>query len=160
MTSNLGSDLFQTDSELSPTQIREHVMSTVAQHFRPEFVNRIDEAVVFHSLNADHIRSIAAIQIEYLSKRFQDQGFSLEVRDEALDLLSKAGFDPIYGARPLKRTIQQYLENPLAKKLLAGEFPPQSTILVDVEEGYFRFTSKTELDKSNESPSLENAKLD
>ena len=160
MTSNLGSDLFQTDSELSPTQIRERVMSTVAQHFRPEFVNRIDEAVVFHSLNANHIRSIAAIQIEYLIKRFQDQGFSLEVRDEALDLLSKAGFDSVFGARPLKRTIQQYLENPLAKKLLADEFPPQSTILVDVKEGYFRFTSKTELQKSNESPSLENAKLD
>lgn len=160
MTSNLGSDLFQTDSELSHTQIRERVMSAVAQHFRPEFVNRIDEAVVFHSLNADHIRSIASIQIEHLRKRFQVQGFSLEVRDEALDLLSKAGFDPVYGARPLKRTIQQYLENPLAKKLLAGELPPQSTILVDVEEGYFRFTSKTEIDKSNESPSLENAKLD
>lgn len=161
MTSNLGSDLFQTDVDQTPTQIRESVMSTVAQHFRPEFVNRIDEVVVFHSLNTEHIRSIAAIQVEYLRKRFQLQGFSLEVNDEALDLLSKAGFDPIYGARPLKRTIQQYLENPLAKKLLAGEFPPQSTILVDVQEGYFRFTCKTELvDRSTESPSLENTKLD
>lgn len=160
MTSNLGSDLFQVESDLLPIQIRERVMDVVTRHFRPEFVNRIDEAVVFHSLNFEHIRAIAEIQVEYLRTRFQRQGFSLEIHEEAFNLLSKAGFDPVYGARPLKRAIQQYLENPLAKKLLAGEFQPQSTVVVDVKDGYFRFESKAQLDKSSESPSLTNAKLD
>ena len=160
MTSNLGSDLFQTDTDLPYIQMKERVMEVVTRHFRPEFVNRIDEAVVFHSLSGEHIHSIAGFQIEYLRKRFQLQGFGLKIHDAALDLLSKAGFDPMYGARPLKRAIQQYLENPLAKKMLAGEFPPQSTIVVDVADGHFRFTSTAQLDSSKVSISPENAKLD
>ncbi len=157
MTSNLGSDLFDTTSDVSYVQMRERVMEIVTQHFRPEFVNRIDETVVFHSLNADHIRSIAAIQVEHLRMRFQDQGFELDINDAALDLLSKAGYDPIYGARPLKRAMQQYLENPLAKKILAGELPPQSTIAVDVVEGSFSFESIDQQESSIETKSLENA---
>ena len=160
MTSNLGSDLFQTDTELSYIQMKEQVMEVVTQNFRPEFVNRIDEAVVFHSLSSEHIRSIAEIQVEYLRTRFQHQGFGLTVHDSALDLLSKAGFDPMYGARPLKRAIQQYLENPLAKKLLAGEFPPQSTITVDVADGHFRFTGAVQPDSLKETISIENAKFE
>lgn len=160
MTSNLGSDLFDTTTDVSYVQMRERVMEIVSQHFRPEFVNRIDETVVFHSLNADHIRSIAAIQVEHLRTRFQDQGFDLDINDAALDLLSKAGYDPIYGARPLKRAIQQYLENPLAKKILAGELTPQSTITVDVAEGNFSFASKAPQDSSTEPKSFENANSD
>ncbi|MCY3540742.1 MAG: ATP-dependent chaperone ClpB [Gammaproteobacteria bacterium] len=160
MTSNLGSDLFDTTTDVSYVQMRERVMEIVTQHFRPEFVNRIDETVVFHSLNADHIRSIAAIQVDHLRTRFQDQGFDLDIYDAALDLLSKAGYDPIYGARPLKRAIQQYLENPLAKKILAGELPPQSTITVDVAEGNFSFVSNAPQESSTEPKSLENANSD
>lgn len=150
MTSNLGSDLFDTTMDVHYVQMRERVMEIVTQHFRPEFVNRIDETVVFHSLNADHIRSIAAIQVEHLRTRFQDQGFDLDINDVALDLLSKAGYDAIYGARPLKRAIQQYLENPLAKKILAGELPPQSTIAVEVDEGSFSFESVGQQENSTE----------
>lgn len=157
MTSNLGSDVFQDEGDYSPLQIRERVMDVVAQHFRPEFVNRIDETVVFHSLNAEHIRAIAAVQVEHLRSRFQSQGFDLEVQDTALDLLSKAGFDPVYGARSLKRAIQQYLENPLAKKILSGEFPPQSTIRVNVADGHFSFASSPQPDTSKENNSLKNA---
>ncbi|MXZ43515.1 MAG: AAA domain-containing protein, partial [Gammaproteobacteria bacterium] len=160
MTSNLGSDLFDVDGDFSPMQIRERVMDVVTKHFRPEFVNRIDETVVFHSLNADHIRSIAAIQVEQLRTRFQLQGYDLKIHDSALDLLSKAGFDPVYGARPLKRAIQQYLENPLAKNILAGEFPPQSTIAVDEAEGQFRFTCVAHQDTSKETKALENSKTE
>ncbi len=160
MTSNLGSELFDTTADVPYVQMRERVMEIVTQHFRPEFVNRIDETVVFHSLNAEHVRSIAAIQIEHLRTRFQLQGFDFEIHDAVLDLLSKAGFDPVYGARPLKRAIQQYLENPLAKKVLAGEFPPQSTITVDVAEGTFRFAGAVQQDSSTEPKSLENANLD
>ena len=141
MTSNLGSDLFEFTKDVSYVRMRERVIEVVTQHFRPEFVNRIDETVVFHSLSADHIRTIAAIQVEHLRTRFQDQGFDLNISDPALDLLSQAGFDPIYGARPLKRAIQQYLENPLAKKILSGELSPHSTISIDVAEGTFSFAS-------------------
>ena len=158
MTSNLGSDRFHADSDRSYVKMKERAMEAVTRHFRPEFVNRIDEVVVFHSLSAEHIRAIAAIQVESLRARFQHQGFGLEIHDYALDLLSKAGFDPVYGARPLKRAIQQYLENPLAKKLLAGEFQPQSTIIVDVVDGYFRFSSKAQLETTQESTSPQNTK--
>lgn len=148
MTSNLGSDLIQADADLPYLQMKERVLQVVTQHFRPEFINRIDEAVVFHPLNADHLRAIATIQVALLRARFQQQGFDLEIQESALDLLSKAGFDPAYGARPLKRAIQQYIENPLAKKLLGGEFQLQSTIVVAVEDGYFSFTSSATLETS------------
>ena len=158
MTSNLGSDRFHADSDRSYVKMKERAMEAVTRHFRPEFVNRIDEAVVFHSLSAEHIRAIAAIQVECLRVRFQHQGFGFEIHDCALDLLSTAGFDPVFGARPLKRAIQQYLENPLAKKLLAGEFQPQSTIIVDVADGYFRFSNKAQLETTQESTSPQNTK--
>jgi ATP-dependent Clp protease ATP-binding subunit ClpB len=107
------------------------VMAQVADHFRPEFVNRIDEVVVFHPLGREQIRAIADIQIGYLRRRLADRQMGLEVSAVALDKLGEAGFDPVYGARPLKRAIQQELENPLARRILAGEFAPGETVVVD-----------------------------
>lgn len=108
------------------------VMAQVADHFRPEFINRIDEVVVFHPLGREQIRAIAGIQIGYLRRRLADRQMGLEVSVAALDRLGEAGFDPVYGARPLKRAIQQELENPLARRILAGEFGPDDTVVVDV----------------------------
>ena len=121
-------------------KMKDAVMEIVAQHFRPEFINRVDETVVFHPLGKDQIRAIARIQIEYLRKRLADRDIGLEVSDAALDKLGRAGYDPIYGARPLKRAIQQQLENPLAQKILAGEFGPGDTIKVDARDIGFEFS--------------------
>jgi ATP-dependent Clp protease ATP-binding subunit ClpB len=107
-------------------------MEIVGEHFRPEFINRLDEVVVFHPLQQDHIRAIATIQIDYLRQRMAEHGLNLVVSDKALDRLGEAGFDPVYGARPLKRAIQQQLENPLAQEILAGNFMPDDTVKVDV----------------------------
>ena len=107
------------------------VMTQVADHFRPEFINRIDEVVVFHPLGREQIRSIADIQISYLRKRLAERQIGLDVTTAALDKLGEAGFDPVYGARPLKRAIQQELENPLARRILAGEFGPGDVVKVD-----------------------------
>jgi ATP-dependent Clp protease ATP-binding subunit ClpB len=109
------------------------VMETVAQYFRPEFINRIDEVVVFHSLDAAQIRAIAGLQIEQLRARLKDQNIDLLVSREALDKLGQAGFDPVYGARPLKRAVQTYLETPLARELLAGQFAAGDTVCVEVQ---------------------------
>ncbi|MCB1778360.1 MAG: AAA family ATPase, partial [Candidatus Competibacteraceae bacterium] len=132
MTSNLGSQMIQ---ELAAQEnyplMKSMVMAQVADHFRPEFVNRIDEAVVFHPLGREQIRAIADIQIGYLRQRLADRQMGLEVSAAALDKLGEAGFDPVYGARPLKRAIQQELENPLARHILAGEFVPGDKIRVD-----------------------------
>ena len=114
-------------------------MEIVGQHFRPEFINRVDETVVFHPLDREQIRTIANIQIEHLRKRLQEKDLSLEVSDAALDKLGEAGFDPVYGARPLKRAIQQQLENPLAQRLLKGEFMEGDVIRVDVNEDGITF---------------------
>ena len=108
-------------------------MEIVGQHFRPEFVNRLDEIVVFHPLQEDQIRAIADIQVGYLRKRLAGRDIGLEVSDAALDRLGEAGFDPVYGARPLKRAIQQQLENPLAQEILAGRFGPGDIIRVDAD---------------------------
>jgi ATP-dependent Clp protease ATP-binding subunit ClpB len=108
-------------------------MESVSQHFRPEFINRIDEVVVFHPLAKEQIRSIANIQIDYLRKRLKDRDMGLVVSEAALDKLGEAGFDPVYGARPLKRAIQQQLENSLAQDILAGKFMPGDVIEVDLE---------------------------
>ncbi len=140
MTSNLGSQAIQDMSgEQNYEKMKDKVMEIVGGHFRPEFINRIDETVVFHPLGQAQIRAIARIQIDSLQKRLADRDIGLEVTDAALDKLGKAGFDPVYGARPLKRAIQQQLENPLAQKLLAGEFGAGDTIAVEARDIGFEF---------------------
>ncbi|HET8555411.1 MAG TPA: AAA family ATPase, partial [Rhodanobacteraceae bacterium] len=146
MTSNLGSNLIQdmaesdgSDSEAQYTQMKAGVMGVVQNHFRPEFINRLDEIVVFRPLGKAQIRAIARIQLEGLEKRLAERQLTLKISDRALDLLANVGFDPVYGARPLKRAIQQQLENPLAQKLLAGEFVPGETISVDADGGHLSF---------------------
>ncbi|CDT45455.1 Chaperone protein clpB [Vibrio coralliirubri] len=129
MTSNLGSSRIQENfNTLDYQGIKNEVMEVVSKHFRPEFLNRVDESVVFHPLGQEHIQSIAAIQFEHLKKRMEDNGYELEVSDKALKLISQVGFDPVYGARPLKRAIQQSVENPLAKAILAGKINPDKKV--------------------------------
>ncbi|EGQ7759479.1 ATP-dependent chaperone ClpB [Vibrio vulnificus] len=129
MTSNLGSSRIQENFAMLDYQgIKEQVMEVVTKHFRPEFLNRVDETVVFHPLGQDHIKSIAAIQLNRLATRMEEHGYQLEVSDKALDLIAQVGFDPVYGARPLKRAIQQSIENPLAKSILAGSLLPDKKI--------------------------------
>jgi ATP-dependent Clp protease ATP-binding subunit ClpB len=132
MTSNLGSQIIQDlASENNYQAMKDAVMTIVGQHFRPEFINRLDECVVFHPLEKKQIRNIAAIQIQYLQKRLLDKELKLTISEKALDHLAEAGYDPVYGARPLKRTIQQLLENPLSKDILEGKFQAGDTIKVD-----------------------------
>jgi ATP-dependent Clp protease ATP-binding subunit ClpB len=139
MTSNLGSQNIQEisdrvgDSPEAYTQMRAAVMAAVQNHFRPEFINRLDDIVVFHPLGHAQIRAIAKIQTAYLSRRLMDRQITLEISDAALALLGEAGFDPVYGARPLKRAIQQQLENSLANKILSGEFGQGDTVMVDAQ---------------------------
>ncbi|MBU6508979.1 MAG: ATP-dependent chaperone ClpB [Gammaproteobacteria bacterium] len=141
MTSNLGSQVIQEMSgEENYAKMKDAVMEIVAQHFRPEFLNRIDESVVFHSLGKDQIRAIAHIQVEQLQKRLAERDIGLEVSDKALDRLGNAGYDPVYGARPLKRAIQVYLENPLAQKILSGEFAAGDVVKVDARDIGLEFT--------------------
>ncbi|MCU7803111.1 MAG: ATP-dependent chaperone ClpB [Candidatus Thiodiazotropha sp. (ex Lucinoma borealis)] len=138
MTSNLGSQVIQEyATEARYDEMKAAVMETVRQNFRPEFINRLDEIVVFHPLARDQIRAIAKIQIDYLHERLADHDMGLVITDAALDRLGEAGFDPVYGARPLKRAIRQQLENPLAQEILAGRFGAGDTIEVDesAEEG-------------------------
>ncbi|MDH5301588.1 MAG: ATP-dependent chaperone ClpB [Gammaproteobacteria bacterium] len=131
MTSNLGSQLIQDMSgEENYSAMKNAVMDVVGQHFRPEFINRVDDVVVFHPLGRAQIHSIANIQIAYLRKRLQDRDMDLSLTDQALDFLAEAGYDPVYGARPLKRAIQQNIENPLAQAILSGQFMPGDVIEV------------------------------
>lgn len=139
MTSNLGSARIQDLAESSYDEMKQAVMEVVQTHFRPEFINRVDEIVVFHPLGREQIRAIAGIQMSLLRRRLTERDMNLELSEAALDLLGQAGFDPVYGARPLKRAIQQQLENPLAQRILAGEFGPEDTIHVDVQEGQLVF---------------------
>jgi ATP-dependent Clp protease ATP-binding subunit ClpB len=140
MTSNLGSDLIQSMTRANEYEgIKEAVMTVVAQHFRPEFINRIDESVVFHPLSKDNIRSIARVQLTELEQRLAARDLHLTVTDKAMDILVERGFDPVYGARPLKRTIQQLLENPLASSILKGKFMPGETVKVDAKDGQLTF---------------------
>lgn len=132
MTSNLGSDLIQSMVGESHEAIRDAVMGIVGAHFRPEFINRIDEAVVFHALGREHIRGILDVQLSYLRARLEDMDYGFELSDAVAEKLCEAGYDPVYGARPLKRAIQVHLENPLAGALLKGQFSPGSTIHADV----------------------------
>ncbi|PWV61858.1 ATP-dependent chaperone ClpB [Plasticicumulans acidivorans] len=132
MTSNLGSETIQEMAgEDNYPAMKAAVMAILAGHFRPEFLNRVDEAVVFHPLGKEHIRRIAALQVDLLRRRLASRDIGLDVSDAALDQLGEAGFDPVYGARPLKRAVQQQLENPLAKRILAGEFAAGDTIVVE-----------------------------
>jgi ATP-dependent Clp protease ATP-binding subunit ClpB len=117
------------------------VMEVVGTHFRPEFINRVDESVVFHPLARDQIRGIAAIQLQLLEQRLAERELGLEISDAFMNRLVSAGFDPVYGARPLKRAIQQELENPLAQRILAGEFQPGQTIEVGIEGDQPLFSS-------------------
>ncbi|MCP3667933.1 MAG: ATP-dependent chaperone ClpB [Gammaproteobacteria bacterium] len=140
MTSNLGSNIIQEmATETQYDEMKSAVMEVVGTHFRPEFINRIDEIVVFHPLGREQIRAISEIQIDYLRKRLADRDLGLKVSDAALDRLGDAGFDPVYGARPLKRAIRQELENPLAQEILAGTFSAGETIEVDISGGGLRF---------------------
>jgi ATP-dependent Clp protease ATP-binding subunit ClpB len=143
MTSNIGSDIIQAfagDSEYQ--QMKVQVMNILGQHFKPEFINRVDESVVFHPLVAEQIKQIAKIQIQALADRLSCQELYLDINEEALSLISSTGFDPIFGARPLKRAIQQGVENPLAQKILGNEFSKGSTIDVSVVEGELVFLCK------------------
>ena len=133
MTSNLGSDLIQGNQELDYAGMKEVVMSVVSQHFRPEFINRIDETVVFHPLAKENIKAIAQIQLERLTKRLAEHGYQVSFTEAALDFISEVGYDPIYGARPLKRAIQQEIENPLSQEILSGKLLPGKPVTVDFE---------------------------
>ncbi|NRP57321.1 MULTISPECIES: ATP-dependent chaperone ClpB [unclassified Marinobacterium] len=140
MTSNLGSDLiagYSDDQDYE--QMKGAVMEVVGTHFRPEVINRIDEVVVFHSLRKEQVAGIATIQLERLRKRLAEHELGLTLTSTAMDKLVEVGFEPIYGARPLKRAIQQWIENPLAQRLLAGDFMPGAEIAVDVADGEFTF---------------------
>jgi len=143
MTSNLGSHQIQEmsgdDSPQAYMQMKAAVMGVVQAHFRPEFINRLDDIVVFHPLDKQQIRQIARIQLNGLEKRLAERGLKLVLSDDALNLLGNVGFDPVYGARPLKRAIQQQLENPLASKILAGEFTSGDTVHVEAQGGQLVF---------------------
>jgi ATP-dependent Clp protease ATP-binding subunit ClpB len=142
MTSNLGSQMIQSMAGSDYQVVKLAVMGEVKAQFRPEFVNRIDEIVVFHALGEDNIKAIARIQLGILEKRLAKMDFGLEVSDAALGELAKVGFDPVYGARPLKRAIQSEIENPLAKAILEGRFAPKDTIAVDWRGGRMVFEKK------------------
>jgi len=145
MTSNLGSNLIQEMARTNDYEaMKTAVMEVVGQHFRPEFINRIDETVVFHPLGREQIRKIADIQLQYLRDRLAERDLKIRFTDAALDELAEVGFDPVYGARPLKRAIQHEIENPLAQKILAGEFLPGDTIVVDWQDGKMVFSREVE----------------
>ena len=143
MTSNLGSDVIQQlAGEKQYTLMKAQVMERVQAHFRPEFINRIDDIVVFHPLGAEQIRAIVDIQLASLKRRLAERDMTLELAPESRDLIGEAGFDPVYGARPLKRAIQQQIENPLAQGILQGAFAPGDRILVAVEDGVLKFEKR------------------
>ena len=139
MTSNLGSDLIQAFEGDNYAEMKTAVMEVVGAHFRPEFINRIDESVVFHSLKREQIENIARIQVERIQQRLAEKDYHLEFLDGALAFIANVGYDPIYGARPLKRALQQYLENPLAEDILSGRFMPGTTIQVKKVDGKLEF---------------------
>ena len=139
MTSNLGSQMIQQMSGQDYQVVKLAVMGEVKSNFRPEFVNRIDEIVVFHALDEANIASIARVQLKELERRVRAMEMDIEVSDSAVAELAKAGFDPVYGARPLKRAIQQQIENPLSKSILEGKFGPTDMIRVDAKAGVFSF---------------------
>ena len=143
MTSNLGSHIIQEKAgEENYEDMKSAVMEVVGTHFRPEFINRVDEVVVFHPLAENQIQGIARIQIANLAQRLKNQDMQLEIAEDAMQLLAEVGYDPVYGARPLKRAIQRLIENPLAQKLLKGEFMPGDTIVATVQDNAVVFARK------------------
>jgi ATP-dependent Clp protease ATP-binding subunit ClpB len=143
MTSNLGSQKIQAMEESDPALVKLAVMAEVRSHFRPEFINRVDEIVVFHALDEKNIGAIAKIQLRVLEQRLARMEMGLEISDSALQKIAEAGFDPVYGARPLKRAIQQQIENPLSKEILQGRFGPKDTIVVTEVNGNLVFEKKS-----------------
>jgi ATP-dependent Clp protease ATP-binding subunit ClpB len=144
MTSNLGSELIQEISKKGDYfEMKTAVLDVVGKHFRPEFVNRIDEIVVFHPLDQEQIKKIAEIQINRLRKRLAEKDYGIAITPEALDYLSTAGYDPVYGARPLKRAIQQHVENPLAQEILSGKFAPGDIITIGLKKDKIEFSKST-----------------
>ena len=154
MTSNLGSDRIQdfmmkgVAEEKSYERVREMVLDTVVKHFSPEFVNRIDESVVFHPLDQEQIRGIAEIQIMYLNQRLADSELSIQVSKEVLNHIAEIAYDPVYGARPLKRAIQKWIENPLAQEVLKGEYVPGDRIAVELNSANKLLFGKVVLDEA------------
>jgi ATP-dependent Clp protease ATP-binding subunit ClpB len=143
MTSNLGSDVIQQlAGEKQYVRMKTEVMERVQAHFRPEFINRIDDIIVFHPLGAEQIRAIVDIQLAGLKRRLAERDMTLELAEDARDRLGEAGFDPVYGARPLKRAIQQQIENPLAERILQGQFAAGDRILVAAEDGGLKFEKR------------------
>ena len=140
MTSNLGSQMIQSMADQDYQVVKLAVMGEVKQHFRPEFVNRIDEVVVFHSLGEAQVKAIARIQIQLLAKRLAAMDMTLVVSEAALSEIANAGFDPVYGARPLKRAIQSEIENPLAREILAGNFVAKEIVRIDCKANKMVFT--------------------
>ena len=140
MTSNLGSQVIQEMAgEDNYARMKNAVMETVQQHFRPEFINRLDELVVFHPLDKDAIQRIARIQTQHLAQRLAERDIRFELDESALNLLGNYGYDPVYGARPLKRAIQTLIENPLAKEVLAGRYAPRDTVRATADGGRIVF---------------------
>jgi ATP-dependent Clp protease ATP-binding subunit ClpB len=140
MTSNLGSNVIQEMAKENDYEaMKDSVMEIVGQHFRPEFINRVDDVVVFHPLAREQIREITEIQVQYLNRRLKERHMELELTAAALDKLGEAGFDPVYGARPLKRIIQQKVENPLAQALLEGRYGEGDVIRADVKDDQLVF---------------------
>ena len=147
MTSNIGSDIIQEYGDDSQyQQMKARVIAELGNHFKPEFINRVDETVVFHPLLAEQIKSIASIQISALTKRLEEREITMTLSEEALSFVAAAGFDPIFGARPLKRSIQQEIENPLAHKLLANEFSAGDHIYVELNDNTLHFTAEARID--------------
>jgi ATP-dependent Clp protease ATP-binding subunit ClpB len=140
MTSNLASQQIQAMSGQAYEVIKAVVWDEIKLHFRPEFLNRIDEVVVFHALDAAHIESIAKVQLQRLGDRLAKMEMRLDVSDEAIAQVARTGFDPVFGARPLKRAIQQEIENPVARLILEGKFGPKDVVPVDWVDGKFVFT--------------------
>ncbi len=152
MTSNIGSDRLQalSDSGAAEIEIEAALKEILKQHFRPEFLNRVDETIVFHRLTRENMKSIAEIQVNLLRRRLADRKIELNVTDAALDKLAAEGYDPAFGARPLKRLIQQYIENPLAKRILAGDFAEGDRVTVDAGGGMFEFSKTSRGPESRE----------
>jgi ATP-dependent Clp protease ATP-binding subunit ClpB len=144
MTSNLGSREIQsaTENPLADRDIRSDVLQVLRDHFKPEFLNRVDDIVVFKQLSREQIARIIDVQLEKLRKTLDERGIGLELDDSARDLLVQEGYDPVYGARPLKRAIQTLVQNPLAVSLLKGEIASGSTVNVSAEKGEMNFTPK------------------
>jgi ATP-dependent Clp protease ATP-binding subunit ClpB len=141
MTSNLGSQLIQeiTEQGGGEDEMRDAVKQTLHTRFLPEFLNRIDETIIFHPLQAGELRKIVSLQVERLREQLEETGLSLSVTEAALDAIAREGHDPVFGARPIKRVIQQQIQNPLAMEILKGEFPPGAGVKLDYQDGEFTF---------------------